>query len=105
MDLEIHAFAARFGNPAGANPCQVGNTGKFMDLAFIVEAIRSNQIRITDHADEEAQADYLSFDEILVSVFQGEIIEDYPDDKPYPSCLIYGETFKEEPIHTRHYID
>lgn len=71
-----------------------------MDLAFIVEAIRSNRIRITDHADEEAQADYLSFDEILVSVFQGEIIEDYPDDKPYPSCLIYGETFKEEPVHT-----
>ena len=30
----------------------------------------------------------------------GEIIEDYPKDKPYPSCLIFGETFKGEPVHS-----
>jgi hypothetical protein len=46
----------------------------------IVNAIRHNRLRITDHADEEAQADRLSFDEVFFSVFQGEIIEDYPDD-------------------------
>jgi hypothetical protein len=32
--------------------------------------------------------------------FKGEIIEDYPADKPYPSCLVYGETFSEEPVHS-----
>ena len=42
----------------------------------------------------------LSFDEIFNTVFQGEIIEDYPDDKPYPSCLVFGETFKKEPVHS-----
>ncbi|MCL7475544.1 MAG: DUF4258 domain-containing protein [Methanosarcinales archaeon] len=26
------------------------------------------------------------------------IIEDYFDDKPYPSCLIYGNTYKNEPV-------
>jgi len=71
-----------------------------MGLEEIVDAIRQNRIRITDHADEEAQADHLSFDEIFVSVFQGEIIEDYPEDMPYPICLIYGTTFKKEPIHS-----
>ncbi len=71
-----------------------------MDIQDIIEAIRHGRIRITDHADEEAQADRLSFDEILISVFQGEIIEDYPDDKPYPSCLIYGETFRREAVHS-----
>ena len=71
-----------------------------MDLVLIVEAIRHNRIRITDHADEAAQADHLSFDEIFVTVFEGEIVEDYPDDKPYPSCLVYGKTFKEEPVHS-----
>ncbi len=35
----------------------------------------------------------LAFDEIFLSVLHGEIIEDYPTDKPYPSCLIYGQTF------------
>ena len=28
------------------------------------------------------------------------VIEDYPDDKPYPSCLIYGNTFSQEPVHS-----
>lgn len=71
-----------------------------MDIQNIIDAIRYGRIRITDHADEEAQADHLSFDEIFFSVLHGEIIEDYPTDKPYPSCLIYGDSFVGEPIHT-----
>jgi hypothetical protein len=71
-----------------------------MKLEEIIDAIHNSRIRITDHADEEAQADDLSFNEIFVSVFQGEIIEDYRDDKPYPSCLIYGETFNNDVIHS-----
>lgn len=71
-----------------------------MDIEDIVDAIRHSRIRITDHADEEAQADHLSFDEIFISVFQGEIVEDYLDDRPYPSCLIYGETFSRDPVHS-----
>ena len=71
-----------------------------MRIEDIVEAIRHNRIRITDHADEEAQGDRLSFDEVFFSVFQGEIIEDYPDDTRYPSCLIYGTTFAGTPVHS-----
>jgi hypothetical protein len=71
-----------------------------MKIQDIVAAIRQKRIKITDHADEEAQADHLPFDEIFFSVLQGEIIEDYPTDKPYPSCLIYGDSFGGEPIHS-----
>lgn len=71
-----------------------------MNIRDIIDAIRYNRIRITDHADEEARADHLSFDEIFFSVLQGEIIEDYPADKPYPSCLIYGHSFTGAPIHS-----
>lgn len=71
-----------------------------MHINDIITAIRDNRIRITDHADEEAEADGLSFDEVLFSVLQGEIIEDYPEDRPYPSCLIHGMTFTGEPIHS-----
>ena len=71
-----------------------------MKINNIIEAIRNKRIRITDHADEEAENDELTFDEIYFSVFNGVIIEDYPDDKPYPSCLIYGETFSGEPVHS-----
>ncbi len=71
-----------------------------MEIDLIIEAIRANRIRITDHADEEAHADQLSFDEIFFSVLQGEIIEDYPTDRPFPSCLVYGNTFSNEPVHS-----
>ena len=70
-----------------------------MDITDIIEAIQANRVRITDHADEEAKADQLTFDEIYFSVLHGEIIEDYPTDRPYPSCLIYGQTFSGDPVH------
>lgn len=71
-----------------------------LSIEDIINATRQNRIRITDHADEEAQADRLTFDEIFFSVLQGEIIEEYPADRPYPSCLIYGDSFNGEPIHS-----
>ena len=71
-----------------------------MKLIDIINAIRQDKIRISDHADEEAHSDKLSFDEVFTSIFQGEIIEYYPKDKPYPSCLIYGLNLKNEPIHS-----
>lgn len=69
-------------------------------LNAIIEAIHAQRVKITDHADEEAKADKLSFEEIYFSVFNGEIIKDYPTDKPYPSCLIYGQTFRHDPVHS-----
>jgi hypothetical protein len=47
------------------------------------------RIRITDHSDEEAQSDRRAYEEIFFSVFTGEVIKNYPDDKPYPRCLVY----------------
>lgn len=69
-----------------------------IDLGQIAEAIRTSRIRITDHADEEAAADRISLDQALTSFASGEIIEQYPDDKPYPSCLIYSES--DGPLHS-----
>ena len=71
-----------------------------MKINDIVHAIQKNHVRISDHADEEAEADELTFDEIYFSVMHGEIIEHYPDDRPYPSCLIYGMTFSDDPVHS-----
>lgn len=71
-----------------------------MEIINIINAINLDRIRITDHAYEEADADHLFLEEILFSVLNGEIIEDYPNDKPYPSCLVYGKTFNDVPIHS-----
>lgn len=71
-----------------------------MDIEDIADAIRDSRIRVTDHADREAEEDSLSYADIFASVFQGEVIEDYPDDRPYPSCLVYGNSSEHEPIHS-----
>ncbi len=69
-------------------------------LIELIDAIHNNRIRITDHADEEAHSDNLHFDDIFTSVLMGEIIEHYPNDKPFPSCLVYGTNMKKEPVHS-----
>ena len=71
-----------------------------MKIKQIKEAILDSRFWISDHADEEATEDFLCFDEIYHSVLFGEIIEDYPNHQPYPRCLIYGENFAREPIHS-----
>jgi len=71
-----------------------------MKINNIINAIQNNRVKITDHADEEAYNDRLTYEEIYSSVFQGEVIEDYQNDKPYPSCLIMGKNFSDEPIHS-----
>jgi hypothetical protein len=71
-----------------------------VDIKELIVAIRNGQVRITDHADEEAVRDQLAVDEIYFSVMHGEIIESYPNDKPYPSCLAMGRNFADEPIHS-----
>ena len=71
-----------------------------MNIEDIIVAIRKGQVRITDHADEEAVNDELTFEEIYYSVIQGEVIEDYPSDQPFPSCLIMGRNFSAEAIHS-----
>ena len=71
-----------------------------MDIADIIAAIQANRVRITDHADEEAEADHLTFDEVYFSVLHGEVIEDYRTDTPYLSCLIQGRTFRGDPVHS-----
>ncbi len=71
-----------------------------INIADITESIKVGRIRITEHADDEAQNDNFLFEDIIISVQKGEIIEQYPDDKPYPSCLILGKNFKNEPIHS-----
>lgn len=71
-----------------------------MKIEWIIDAIRHGRIRITDHADEEAQSDSLQFDQIFSSVLRGKIIENYPEDKPYPSCLVFGQTTGREPVHS-----
>ena len=41
----------------------------------------------------------IRIDEVLEALDGGEIVEAYPDDQPYPSCLILGRTRAGRPLH------
>lgn len=64
------------------------------------KTVLSQRFDVTDHADEEAAADHLTLQEVTHSVGAGRIIEDYPEDRPYPSCLVFGQTEQGEPVHS-----
>jgi len=38
-------------------------------------------------------------EEVLEALNAGEMIEDYPEDQPYPSCLVLGRTLMDRPLH------
>ena len=71
-----------------------------MDIRDIIRAVDARNYRITHHADEEAQNDDLDLEGIFYSVRHGEVIENYPEDRPHPSCLIYGTNADGESIHS-----
>ena len=71
-----------------------------MEIEELVDAIGANRIRVTDHADEEAISDDLKLDEVLTSILRGEMIEEYPTDRPYPSCLIYSRAPDGSHVHS-----
>ncbi len=72
-------------------------------LIEMIEAIRSkflfDQFEFSKHATDQSILREISVDEIRQAIKTGEIIEDYPNDKYGPSCLILGFTDNQRPIH------
>lgn len=56
-------------------------------------------IEITLHAAKRLEQRGITLDDIVSGICTGEIIEQYPDDYPFPSCLILGKSSEQQPIH------
>lgn len=59
------------------------------------------QYLFTAHASNRAVQRNISSNEIEEAVIDGQVIEDYPDDKYGPSCLIMGETENARTLHVQ----
>jgi hypothetical protein len=51
------------------------------------------------HAAQRMFQRVIKQDEVLSVLQEGIIIEDYPDDSPFPSVLINGKTISGRPLH------
>jgi hypothetical protein len=56
-------------------------------------------IEITVHAAKRLEQRNISLKDVISCISNGEIIEQYPDDYPYPSCLILGLAINQEYLH------
>jgi hypothetical protein len=69
-----------------------------MDKERLIEAIRNGNVEWQIHALERMMKRGISSKIVKQVLLKGEIIEDYPDDKPFPTALFLG-WFEGEPFH------
>jgi len=69
----------------------------------MIEQLRSkiaaNQFEFTKHALDQSILRGITVQEVQGAIKNGEVIEDYPQDKYGPSCLVFGMTKSDRPIH------
>jgi hypothetical protein len=70
-----------------------------------IEEIRVNILkgnyRFSDHAVKQMIKRFIDRFEVEDAVDSGTIIEEYPDDKYSPSCLVYGKTKAGRNLHVQ----
>ena len=63
--------------------------------------IQAEQFEFSKHAVDQSILRHISVQELREAIANGELIEDYPDDKYGPSCLILGFTRAGRPLHVQ----
>ncbi|PZV05615.1 MAG: hypothetical protein DCF32_10985 [Leptolyngbya sp.] len=72
-------------------------------MAASIESIRQkfveDQFEFSKHAVDQSIVRRILVQEVREAIAVGQVIEDYPDDKYGPSCLILGFTEAQRPLH------
>ncbi len=68
-------------------------------IADIRHKVNRGKFEFTRHAIDRMFLREISVIEVREAINSGEIIEDYPEDKFGPSCLIFGLTRRQRPLH------
>ena len=68
-------------------------------IGNIRKKIETGLFEFSKHAVDQSIIRRISVQDVCDVINSGTIIEDYPDDKYGPSCLIYGITADRRPIH------
>ena len=70
-----------------------------MNLEIYQKLCSESKVLWTQHCLQRMQERDISRADVKNGIATGEIIEDYPDDFPHPSCLIFGYTINDKIIH------
>ena len=72
---------------------------KKLKVDTIKEFVRIGKIRWTNHCIVRLFQRNISQEDIENALLNGEIIEEYENDYPYPSCLVYGVNLNNKVLH------
>jgi hypothetical protein len=61
--------------------------------------IAGGQFEFAQHAVDQSIVRHISVQELREASAVGEVIENYPNDKYGPSCLVFGVTLAGRPLH------
>jgi len=70
-----------------------------MVIEDIVSLCKARPARWTRHILERILRRDIGTDDVLAALLDGEIIEQYPADFPFPSCLVLGYTQDGKALH------
>ncbi len=70
-----------------------------MNLDLIRELYNQSRLVWSTHCLERMGERDILISEVSEVINNGDIIEEYPDDYPYPSCLIFGHGNNERKLH------
>lgn len=70
-----------------------------MEIIDLQKLCENGSIRWTGHVLKRLMQRGIFQASVIQSIHSGEIIEQYPDDYPYPSCLLLGLTETGEALH------
>ena len=72
---------------------------KELDMNTIRELCNEGKIIWTVHIVRKLQERGVFQNSVFHAISNGQIIEQYPDDYPHPSCLIFGRDINNNPLH------
>jgi hypothetical protein len=98
-ELELCLPSPMFGRGAGGEGKDLNKIG--MLPAEIRRKIAEDQFEFSKHAVDQSILRGIHVQEIKEAFARGQVIEDYPDDKYGPSCLISGLTQANRPLHVQ----
>jgi len=70
-----------------------------MNIERYQKLCADDTIVVTQHANRRFQERKIFLDDIESAILNGEIIEEYSNDTPFPSCLILGNSAENLPLH------
>ena len=70
-----------------------------MNSEMLKVAGNNENVIITQHGINRLREKQIKYRDVIAVLLNGEIIEQYPDDYPYPSCLVFGHSQNGRVLH------